>query len=115
MFYGFKTDFIDINEFDVKGNVDEFSFYILYKIPKQNDSNITEEVLTEEEFTLNIFYDSKIFDHKNTNVPVRNSTYNLVQSFSTSVLVSIDAFWSIYNYEEEKGIFSKIYDYVVNV
>lgn len=110
VFYGFRSGFIDINESYIKGNVDEFSFYILYKIQKKNDSNIT-----EEEFTLNIFYDSKIFDHKNTNVPVRNSTYNLVQSFSTCVLVSIDAFWSIYNYEEEKGIFSKIYDYMVNV
>ena len=93
MFYGIRTDFIDINEFDVKGNVDEFSFYILYKIQKQNDSNITQEVLTEEEFSLNLYYDNKIFDHENTNAPVRNSTYNLAQNFSTSVLVSIDAYW----------------------
>ena len=92
-------------------NIDKYASAVFYKCYYEKPDNICLGYKSET-FELNIYYESKIFDHENPDCPVRNSSINYVQKFSSDYMSIMEAYWGIYNYEEKKGIIAKIFDNV---
>ena len=89
-------------------NIDLLSIEIFLKcnITGQCDDKI-EDI---HEYYLYIYYEGKNIDHENPDSPVINSNIIFLQRFFSNNLAMVETYWGIYNYEEEKGIWSKIYD-----
>ena len=112
-----KFLFIKGTEFSVTANVDKFELFILYDNNadnNNNNNNNNNDKDKDNEFNLNIYYESKILDHENKTSPVKNSIISINQKFFISNTYILEAYWGIYNYEEEKGIFSKIFDSIID-
>ena len=101
---------IDFNG-TISTKVDEYSTILFYKCSYKEPDNIC---LDEESqgFELNIYYNSKILDHENSYSPVRNSSLNFIQIFHSDYMTMMETYWETYNYEEKKGIMTKIFDYI---
>ena len=90
-------------------NIDELSIGILYKCNRTTD-DCNDKNQETHEYNLYIYYEGKNIDHENPDFPVINSTIIFLQRFFSNNLAMVETYWGIYNYEEEKGIWSKIYD-----
>ena len=91
--------------------VDKIKPMIFYKCLKDNFDDICLNKISAQ-FELNIYYDSLAFDHENPNSPVHNSTINYVQILNPRYYNLMESYWEVFNYEEKKGIISKIYDHI---
>ena len=97
-----------LDGYELKKNVDELSFGLFYKCETDECNDL------DKEFIFNMNYDSKILDHENSSSPISDTKSNFEYTFSLNQSKKIEAFWGVYGYEEEKGIFSKIYDNIIN-
>ena len=96
--------------------VDEFYMMLIYNCPDHNctfEKNLTKLLWDEYSFILS--YNSKIMEHENIDSPVEdiqlNYTYNF---FLDDNLYYISPIWEFFNYEEKKGVFSRMIDSLNN-
>ena len=87
--------------------IDHLSVDINYNINMEDYIDLFNNIY---EYYLKISYEGQILDHENVESPVIKSKIEFEQRFFTNNLTMIETYWGIYDYKEEKGMWSKIYD-----
>ena len=107
-YFQYDKDLIDFNG-TISSKVDEYKVILFYKCNYEKPDYICLNEAAES-FELNIYYNSKILDHENSDSPARNSFLNYIQTFHSEYFTMMEIYWETYNYEEKKGIMAKIFD-----
>ena len=97
----------------ISKNIDDFKIAVFYVCP---DNNCTFESknfsdLIYNEYSLILSYGSKSMEHNNPNSPVKDTILNFTYNFYLDDnFFQITPKFEVYNYEEKKGIISKVID-----
>ena len=92
---------------------DEFFIAVFYSCKGENctDSDTYEDFLYED-FNFTLSYDSKIIDFESPNSPVISKKFTFTIPFIIDNYIIVMPIWTVYNYEEQKGIFSRLFNYL---
>ena len=88
-----------------KKKLNQLNIFVIYQKEKcdlKNESN--------NQYTFNLFYETKSIDLDNAKSPVKNNVLGLYYYFYLKEFSSWMAYFTIYNFEETKGAFSRFYD-----
>ena len=86
---------------------------VFYSCKGENcfDSDTYEDFLFED-LNFTISYDSKIIDFESPNSPVISKKFTFTIPFIIDNFIIVIPIWTVYNYEEQKGIFSRLFNYL---
>ena len=108
----------NINKFEeikigqiINKKADEFLIMILFKCKGENCSDSYTNFF-EEQLTFIMYYKTKIIDFENADYPIQNKTFNYSIPFIVNNYILFFPVWEVYNYEEQKDIFSRLFDYM---
>ena len=99
---------IKMNEI-INKKADEFSIIVAFKCKGENCTDSYSDFF-DEELNFNIYYESKIIDFESKDSPVKTKRFNLSIPFIVNNLIALYPKWEVYNYEEQKNIFSRLFD-----
>ena len=98
---------------NITKKIDDFMIGIFYVCPYGNCTFETKEFkdLIYDEFNLILSYNSKLIDNDNPDSPVQDIMLNFTFSFYfDDKFCEIRPKWEVYNYEEKKGVISRMID-----
>ena len=101
---------VEVNDFD------KFQLFLYYICPV-NDENCTFSSKNESnvlDYNFFIRYSTKVLDNDNEDSPVKDTYLNYKFTFSPENYIFISPNWEVYNYEEKKGVISRVADSILN-
>ena len=97
---------------NITKKVDDFLIFIQYKCLDNCTFKVKElKKIMKKEFSLITSYSTKLIDNDNPNFPVINAVLKDTYSFYLDDFYGVYPIWEVYNYEEKKGIFQRLYDH----
>ena len=107
-----KTKKVKMGEIITK-RVDEFLLSLSFSCQGKNCTDLGKKSkFFREKLNFTISYESKILDFESDDSPAINKTKTFTTSFISSKYFYIDPVWKFYNYEEQIGIFSRLFNYM---
>ena len=108
-----KGEIIKMGE-NISKKPDDFTIVIAYNCLDDCTFKSKEiEDLLDEEFTFIISYNSKLIDNDNEDSPVIDTILNYTHYFYLDAyFFGLCPIWEVYNYEEKKGIFERMIDFM---
>ena len=98
MIYGIYNCLTSNCEFNIPKDKDNFPFDIIWPLPLK----------------FKIIYDTIVIDFENPDSPINKLNGTFMSEFFVEQGSYINLNWNVYNYEEKKGIFSRVFDTFLN-
>jgi len=106
---GYKTS--ELETVDMGENITKKPGDFLITLAYQYPINST---FKHELYNFIVFYSSKIIDNDNNDSPVADVIFNSSYKFYLDKFFLVDFVWKVTNYEEKKGIISRVSDSIFN-
>jgi len=97
----------------INKKVDKFLLLLLFKCQGKNCTDFEKNrEFFRENLNFTISHESKIIDFESADSPVINKTKTFYKPFITKQVLKFLPIWEFYNYEEQIGIFSRLFNYM---